>query len=87
MAVLGVLFIALKVVCQVWTFLIIFRIILTWTSSYPGGPAQVFLIRSTEPALAPIRRLLYRIAGRTGNIDLSPLIAIIILQIIYAVLP
>ena len=82
-----IVFTILKVICQVWTFLIIFRVILSWTSTYPGGPAESFLKKSTEPILAPIRRLLYRIAGRMGKIDLSPLIAILVLQVIYAVLP
>lgn len=76
-----------KVICQIWTFLIIFRVILSWTATYPGGSAESFLKRSTEPLLAPIRRLIHKIAGRTGNIDLSPLIAILVLQIIYTVLP
>ncbi len=84
---LKILFIILKVLCQIWTFLIIFRIILSWTSTYPNGPAVSFLNRTTEPILSPIRRLGVKIAGRTGSIDFSPLIAILVLQIIYTVLP
>jgi len=39
-----------------------------------------FLWQITEPLLGPIRRLLNKLLGNLGGIDLSPLIAIVLLQ-------
>ncbi len=39
-----------------------------------------FLWQVTEPLLGPIRRLLNKVLGNLGGIDLSPLIAIVLLQ-------
>ena len=56
--------------------LVIFaRVILSFVD--PGGrsPVAGFIISATEPLLAPIRRLM----PRTGMIDISPLIACLII--------
>ncbi len=51
---------------------------------YPPPPVvnQIgrFLWQITEPLLGPIRRLLNKLLGNLGGIDLSPLIAIVLLQ-------
>ncbi|GBD14918.1 hypothetical protein HRbin25_00805 [bacterium HR25] len=43
----------------------------------PRNPVIIFLHEVTEPILAPLRQLLPRI----GMIDISPLVAILLLQI------
>ena len=55
--------------------LILARVILSWID--PGGRSRLatFVIGTTEPILAPIRRLL----PRTGMFDLSPLLVLLIL--------
>ena len=55
--------------------LILARVILSWID--PGGRSRfaAFVIGTTEPILAPIRRVL----PRTGMLDLSPLIVLLIL--------
>ncbi|HEY4227876.1 MAG TPA: YggT family protein [Candidatus Limnocylindrales bacterium] len=55
--------------------LILARVVLSWID--PGGRSRfaVFVVQTTEPILAPIRRAL----PRTGMFDLSPLIVLIVL--------
>ena len=60
---------------QVFMFLIIARALISWVRLDPYHPIVQFLYRVTEPVLEPIRRVL----PPTGLIDLSPMIAIIII--------
>jgi len=68
----------IQLLINVWTVLIIIRAILTWFPISPYNPAVSVLNQLTEPILAPLRRIIPRI----GMIDITPLVAIIILQII-----
>lgn len=63
----------------VLTILIIIRALLSWVPNLidPRGPIAEFLYTVTEPILGPIRSLMPRMM-----IDLSPLIAIFLLQAI-----
>lgn len=66
---------------SLYTFAIIVRIILSWFPLQPGGlPYRIgeLLMRITDPVLVPIRRIM----PRTGFIDLSPLVAILAIQIL-----
>jgi YggT family protein len=62
----------------VW-LLILGRVLLSWVD--PAGRSQLggFVVSATEPILAPIRRVL----PRTGMIDLSPLIVLIVLSVLW----
>jgi YggT family protein len=62
-------------------FLLIARVVLSWTNPMGGGGLVAFVYQATEPILAPIRRLL----PATGGIDWSPLIAMLILGAIVRV--
>ncbi len=66
------------VVIQALSLLIIARALLSWFIQDPSNPIMRTLNDVTEPILAPIRN---RLGGGMG-IDLSPLIAIIGLQIL-----
>jgi len=68
----------IRLLCQVFTFAIIFRAILSWFSPMPTNILAVILFRITEPILAPLRRFI----PRAGMFDLTPLVAIIGLQVI-----
>jgi len=61
---------------------IVARALLSWFNINPYHPLVVFLNRVTEPILAPIRRIVPPI----GMIDISPLVALILLQVIRQVL-
>ena len=54
---------------------IFIRSILTWFPIGPNNPIQMMVFQVTEPVLAPIRRYL----PRFGNMDLSPLLVIIVI--------
>ncbi len=58
------------------------RVIISWVNLSPYNPIVVALYQITEPILAPIRRVL----PQTGMIDLSPMIAIIVMGIVRQVL-
>lgn len=62
----------------VW-ILVLGRVFLSWFD--PAGRSQVgsFVIATTEPILAPIRRLL----PSTGALDLSPLVVLIVLSVLW----
>lgn len=61
---------------------IVVRAIISWFNVNPYHPLVVFLDRVTEPILAPIRRIIPPI----GMMDISPLVALILLQVIRQVL-
>jgi YggT family protein len=60
------------------TLLILARVVISWVMPTGGGEVVAFVYSATEPILAPIRNLL----PRMGGFDLSPMIAILILQAI-----
>ena len=62
-------------------FLLIARVVLSWTNPMGGGGLVAFVYQATEPILAPIRRVL----PSSGGIDWSPLIAMLILGAIVRV--
>lgn len=66
----------------VYMWVIIIRALVSWVNPDPWNPIVQFLERATEPVLSPIRR---RLGWRMG-IDLSPILAILIILFLqYAV--
>ncbi|CAN5124053.1 hypothetical protein BH24CHL7_BH24CHL7_10360 [soil metagenome] len=64
-------------VIALW-LVILGRVLFSWINPRFEGPIGRFLFETTEPLLAPIRRLL----PQTGMIDLSPLVLLIVLGIL-----
>ena len=62
---------------------IIIRSLLSWVDPLGRNPISQVLIQVTEPVLGPIRRLM---GGGVGGFDLSPIIAILLIQVIAQVL-
>ncbi|MEE8443382.1 MAG: YggT family protein [Dehalococcoidia bacterium] len=58
------------------------RVILSWFPTGRGNPIVQFIFAITEPILAPIRR----VVPRFGMLDLTPMIALILVALIQAVL-
>ena len=58
------------------------RVIISWLNLSPYNPIVVMLYQITEPILAPIRRVL----PRMEMIDLSPMVAIIVLAVVRGIL-
>jgi YggT family protein len=67
--------VVLDYVLWLYMWVIIARALISWVNPDPWNPIVQFLDRVTEPVLAPIRRLM----GWRMGIDLSPIIAILII--------
>ncbi len=66
-------------VIQLLTLLIVVRALLTWIPSVDyGHPLIRLIIRVTDPILEPVRRALPPL----GGFDLSPIVAIVLLQLV-----
>jgi YggT family protein len=63
-------------VLEVYMYVVIARALISWVNPDPWNPIVQFLDRVTEPALAPIRRM---IGGRLGGVDVSPIVLILAL--------
>ena len=61
---------------------ILARVLLSWVRVSPYHPAVEFLYQITEPILAPLRRIIPSVS----MVDISPIIAMLLLQIIQQVL-
>lgn len=77
----GVLVNFIQLLATVLWFLLIARVVLSWTNPRGGGSLTAFIYQSTEPLLAPIRRVLPPTAG----VDWSPLIAMLVLGVVVRV--
>jgi YggT family protein len=79
MFVLGNVLQALAVVADyvlwIYMWVIIARALISWVNPDPWNPIVRFLEKATEPVLYPIRR---RLGWRMG-VDISPIIAILII--------
>lgn len=75
------------ILLQIVFFLILGRVIMSWIPMFTqrplnfSNPIVKFIFETTEPLLAPIRRF-----TTLGMIDLSPLVLIIVLQVVSGVL-
>ena len=79
---LNVVFTALHYAIEVFSGVIILSSILSWFLS-PFHPIRQFLNRLVDPLLSPFRRLLDRLMPSGGiQLDLSPLLAVLALQLL-----
>ena len=60
----------------IYMWVVVARAIISWVNPDPYNPIVVFLRRSTDPVLNPIRRRLPFTLSRTG-VDFSPLILLL----------
>ena len=67
----------IRILFTIITWLVIINAVLSYFLS-PYHPLKMTLDRIVEPMLAPIRRIM----PRTGMMDFSPLVLIILLQLI-----
>ena len=68
----------IRIFFDLLTFAIIARILLSWIPNSGGGRLREILHDVTEPVLKPFRKFIPRL----GMIDISPLVAIIVLDIV-----
>ena len=68
----------IRILCEVLTIAIFARAIISWFPVNPGNRLVALLYQITEPILNPLRRII----PRMGMMDITPIIAIILLQVI-----
>ena len=76
-------YVFLRYLIKVLTFGIIARALLSWFPLPASNPITSFLHAITEPILAPLRRVIPRV----GMLDITPLIAILLLQAVLRLIP
>jgi YggT family protein len=64
--------------CRLFTFAIFIHIILSWVARGTYNDATIFVAMIAEPVLRPFRRTIPSL----GGLDISPIFAIILLQVI-----
>ncbi len=67
-----------EILGRVLFFALLVRVVLTWVNLSPTNPLVVIVYQITEPILAPIRRVL----PRMGMLDLSPMVALLLIWVI-----
>jgi YggT family protein len=73
----------LELLLQILSIAILVRILLSWFPVDPSNPIIRILFEVTEPVLAPFRRVIPRI----GMFDLSPIAAMLVIQLLQQNLP
>jgi YggT family protein len=68
----------LAILLQILLVAILVRVVLTWFPVDPSNPIIKIIFEVTEPVLAPFRRVIPRI----GMFDLSPIAAMLVIQVI-----
>ena len=74
----------ISIILTLLYWLILIRALISWVNPDPFNPIVQFLYKTTEPILAPIRKIL-PLNFRFG-IDISPLIAFLIIIFLKSVL-
>ncbi len=80
---MAILFSIIRLICDLAIILILLRVVVSWISPGSINMLVVILYRLTEPILAPLRRIIPRV----GMFDFTPLVAIILIRVIYYLLP
>ncbi len=65
---------------DLYTWVIIARALVSWVSLDPRNPIVQFLYQATEPVLRPLRQIVS--SDAIGGIDISPILTIVLIQII-----
>ncbi|WP_034764865.1 YggT family protein [Chrysiogenes arsenatis] len=79
---IGALFGTLMFLLNLYTWVLIARMFMSWISPDPSNPIVQFIYRITEPVLAPFRRIIPPISG----IDFSPIVVFIAIQFLQRLL-
>lgn len=67
---------------DLYTVIVFVAVVTSWFQLPPGSPVARFTRASTEPLLAPIRKLVPPV----GGLDFSPLVLLILLRIVRGML-
>ncbi|MBS3812610.1 YggT family protein [Candidatus Bipolaricaulota bacterium] len=76
----AVLVTAIDWIFQIASLLIVIRVFISWVFPHNDDNAFVdFIYRATEPILGPIREYIIRLMGYKVPLDISPMVAILLL--------
>ncbi len=70
-----------QTVFDIYSIAIIVRALLSFIVYDPYNPLMQFLIKITEPVLAPIRRVM----PSGGGLDFSPIVALLLIRVLESV--
>lgn len=80
---MGLLFLLLDRVFQIFSALILIRVLLSWASVFGlNQPIVRTLDRTVQQLTAPIIDPIRRVMPPAGGFDISPLIALLLLQVV-----
>jgi len=74
----GIFVSIIRVLCDVITIIILLRVVVSWYTRSQTNTFFRLLCWLTNPILSPLRRII----PRFGPLDFSPLVAVILLQVI-----
>lgn len=77
---MGIIITAVNVAFQVYMYLLIIRILLSWVRHNPYQPVIRFIYEVTEPYLSIFRRFI----PPFGVVDFSPIVAFFVWQILWS---
>ena len=63
-------------------FFILIRVVFSWIRINPYSAPGQFIISVTEPILGPIRTMIHQVFKYNGMLDFSPIIGIILINMI-----
>lgn len=72
----------LRAAIWIYIFALIVQAVMSWTGNLYGNPLADLLSSLTEPLLRPIRQLLPNV----GMVDLSPMVAVLLLNVVLIIL-
>lgn len=72
----------IRILFDLLSVAILLRVILSWFNVNPFHPVVAFLDQITEPILGPLRRVIPPV----GMIDITPIVALLLLQVVEALL-
>lgn len=68
----------LRLIINIYTFIVVFAAIISWVSPDPYNPIVRFLHQATNPVFSRVRRFVPKALWRTG-IDFTPIVVFILL--------
>jgi YggT family protein len=79
---MAILYYFIVFLARILSFAVLIRAFLSWIPISRNNPIIVLIYEITEPVLGPVRRLL----PNMGGLDLSPMVALILIQVLERVL-
>ncbi len=75
---MSILYNFITVLFNILSIAIVVRVLLSWFNVDPFNPIIAFLDQITEPILSPLRRVIPPI----GMMDITPIVAVVLLQVV-----